>query len=144
MNGQKPILTLRGKNLGAESFRDFMTEWSLRQAEANHVETIEEANDFNIDEDDEDIIHPSLTVYEMQEAAEDNLAVYEREQKEAEAYEKLLASESNENANEAREIPENTHAQSALVQTDSTLDSSLSSQQTQLDVDLTANRPHHS
>lgn len=96
-----------------------MEEWSRLHAEENHVETIEEANDFGIDEDDEDILHPSITVYEMHESAEDNLAVLEREQMEHEEYLKSLEAESNETDVRAREIPENTHVQSAPNQTDS-------------------------
>lgn len=114
-------------------FRSFMEEWSLRQAEANHVETIEEANDFNIEEDDEDILHPQLTVYEMHEAAEDNLAILQREEEEA----RLWRAESNETAAGAQDqsITENLHDQSAPGEPVSPAHSPLSSQEPRLPVD---------
>ncbi len=62
-----------------DQMKNFMQAWSLDQAEANHVETIEEANDFNIGEEDEDFFPPKLTVYEMHENAEDNLKLLEQE-----------------------------------------------------------------
>ncbi len=63
----------RGHNMQADQMKNFMSEWSLYQAEANHVETIEEANDFSIPDDDSEDFLQNVTVYEMHEMAEDNL-----------------------------------------------------------------------
>lgn len=65
----------RGKPMQPDNLKNFMTEWSTSQAEANHVETIEEANDFKIPDDDSEDFLQNVTVYEMHEMAEDNLVL---------------------------------------------------------------------
>ncbi len=66
------------QNMPKNQLHSFMEEWSLTQAEKNHVETIEEANDFSINNDDDDFFTqiPNLTVYEMHDQAEENLQLY--------------------------------------------------------------------
>ncbi len=88
-----------------------MEEWSLTQAEANHVETIEEANDFHLPEEDGDDFFEKATVYEMHDQAEQNLQLFQDEelrlQQEAEA-------ESNETETPGDQTPPITeHDQSA-------------------------------
>ncbi len=75
--GSTPV-TFHSKNMPASQMHSFMEEWSLSQAENNHVETIEEANDFNLNDDDDDFFTqiPNLTVYEMHDQAEENLELY--------------------------------------------------------------------
>lgn len=69
-------VSFKGSSVAPHQFQSFMTEWSLTQAEANHVETIDEANDFSIhDEEDNDFFN-DLTVYEMHDQAEENLQLY--------------------------------------------------------------------
>ena len=103
----------RGSSVQPNDMKSFMDEWSLRQAEANHVETLEEANDFNInDEGDEDFLEP-FTVYEMHEIAEDNLAIYNQEQ--ADDPPESVDVESNETSDRARD-PQNSHVQSAPIE----------------------------
>ena len=81
---RKTPVTRRGQSVLPNDMKTFMEEWSLSRAEANHVETIEEANDFNLppDPEDEDFFH-GLTVYEMHEVAEENLALYNEQEKES-------------------------------------------------------------
>nr|UXQ88074.1 MAG: hypothetical protein [Microvirus sp.] len=99
-------------NTQQSDFQKMVNEWSTSQAELNHVETIEEANDFGIEEDaeDQDFFH-NLTVYEMHEAAEDNLAAHQAEQAE------ILLAESNEPGDLASMSPNNT--QSAQIEPNS-------------------------
>lgn len=58
----------------------FMREWSARKAELEHVETFEEANDFEVyDPEDDDFFH-DVTPYElhdMPEIPEDHPASFE-------------------------------------------------------------------
>lgn len=114
----------RGAPAAPQDFRSFMEEWSISQAEANHVETIEEANDFEIFEEEDDIFSPELTVYEMHEAAEETLALLEHSQPEQ------LQAESNETGDAGAINSQNSHDQSAPLELNSPEDSSLSSQQT--------------
>jgi hypothetical protein len=73
MAKRKAPISFRNRPVDQGDFRSFMAEWSLRNAEENHVETIEEANDFEIfDEEEEDFL-ANLTVYEMHDMAEENL-----------------------------------------------------------------------
>ncbi len=71
----------KSKRLEVDNFQSMVNEWSLTNAEQNHVETIEEANDFNIPDDDSEDFLQNVTVYEMHEMAEDNLRLLEQEQK---------------------------------------------------------------
>lgn len=70
---QTPIATpvsFNGKPAYKDEVKHFLTEWSRTQAEQQHVETIEEANDFFLpeeDNDDEDFFSLTPTVYEMHE-----------------------------------------------------------------------------
>nr|UXQ88096.1 MAG: hypothetical protein [Microvirus sp.] len=81
-----------------------VNEMSLSLSESNHVETIEEANDFEInDEGDADFLQ-NLTVYEMHDQAEENLQLLPQ-------INQLLA-ESNETGVQGAEPPPQ-HAQSA-------------------------------
>ena len=106
-------VTYRGSAVQPNDMKSFMAEWSLSQAEANHVETIEEANDFDIqDEEDEDFLQ-NFTVYEMHEIAEDNLAIYNQEQ--ADDPPESVDVESNETSDRARD-PQNSHVQSAPIE----------------------------
>lgn len=58
-------VTFRGKSVPHQDMARFMQEWSRAKAEAEHVETFEEANDFEIyDPEDNDFFH-DLTPYEM-------------------------------------------------------------------------------
>ena len=70
-NSQIPVATpvsFRGLPTQRDEFRKFMDEWSRDQAEANHVETIEEANDFDIGgEEEDDDFFEGITPYEMHE-----------------------------------------------------------------------------
>lgn len=63
-----------GRDLFPSEAKQLIQEWSAQQAEANHVETLEEANDFEIPgfemEEDEDFFQ-NLTVYEMHEQMEE-------------------------------------------------------------------------
>ena len=62
-----------GQDVPLSEFKEFMDSWSINQAEINHVETLEEANDFYIpEEEDEDIIPSDLTVYELHEIEAEN------------------------------------------------------------------------
>lgn len=64
----------RGLSVPNQDFRQFMQEWSTSQAEANHVESFDEANDFEInDPEDYDFFH-DVTPYEMQDLPEDTQA----------------------------------------------------------------------
>lgn len=120
--------TYRGNSIQSQDMQSFMAEWSTTQAEANHVETIEEANDFEIYEEEDDFFQPTLTVYEMQEAAEDNLLLLEEEQR------RIAEAESNETGPQGDPTPNPDHAQSAPVEPNSPLEtpsiSPLSSQHT--------------
>nr|UXQ88022.1 MAG: hypothetical protein [Microvirus sp.] len=60
-------------SMEADNFQHMVNEWSLTNAEKLHVETIEEANDFEIPDDDSEDFLQNITVYEMHEMAEDNL-----------------------------------------------------------------------
>lgn len=63
-------VTFRGMPTQVDEVKAYFQEWSRTEAENNHVETIEEANDFSIfDEEDEDFFH-SLTPYEMHDVLE--------------------------------------------------------------------------
>lgn len=68
-----PVATpvnFRGMPTQVDEVKAYFEEWSRTQAEQNHVETIEEANDFSIyDEEDDDFFH-SLTPYEMHDMLE--------------------------------------------------------------------------
>lgn len=75
---KKTPLTYGGNNMPPDQLHSFMTEWSLSQAERNHVETLEEANDFNINDEESDDFFQNLTVYEMHEQAEENLALLQQ------------------------------------------------------------------
>ncbi len=90
-----------------------MQEWSLTQSEHNHVETLEEANDFNIGPEDDDFFdhNPQVTVYEMHDQAEENLQLYQSEIP-PETQEETQA-ETNETVDRAQENP--LHDQSAPV-----------------------------
>ena len=48
-----------------QTFHQMANELSLSLEEANHIETIEEANDFNIPDDDSEDFLNNVTVYEM-------------------------------------------------------------------------------
>nr|UXQ87936.1 MAG: hypothetical protein [Microvirus sp.] len=61
------------KSMHTDDFQNMVNEWSLTNAEKHHVETIEEANDFDIPDDDSEDFLQNITVYEMHEMAEDNL-----------------------------------------------------------------------
>lgn len=103
-----PPLRVRGhRSPDPHDVKNFIQEWSLSQAEANHVETIDEANDFSIhDEEDEDFFE-NLTVYEMHEATEDRLALMELEKQ----------AETNETDDTGAELnPDTTHDQSAPIE----------------------------
>lgn len=64
-------VSFRGKALPQADFRRFVHDWSQSQAEANHVETFEEANDFEVyDPEDHDFFH-GMTPYEMHDMPED-------------------------------------------------------------------------
>ena len=82
----------------------------MTNAENNHVETLEEANDFNIGEDDDDFFQ-NYTVYEMHDQAEQNLQLFqenfppEQQETQPESNETELQSESPN--------PEYSHDQSA-------------------------------
>ena len=70
MNRRKAIV---GQDVPLSDFKAFMDSWSVNQAEVNHVETIEEANDFEIfDPEDDNIFPGEVTVYEMHEIAADS------------------------------------------------------------------------
>ncbi|AXL14892.1 hypothetical protein [Microviridae sp.] len=89
------------RNVPVSDFKTFMAEWSLAQAEANHVETMEEANDFEIYEEEDDFFPQQLTVYEMHDDQETRLAL------------EALEAESIDSAVLANDNSEHVHAQSA-------------------------------
>ena len=97
-------------SLPQHELQRMVRELSLAASEEAHIETLEEANDFGIedDEEDQDFFH-NLTVYEMHEAAEDNLALLEQAQLNQEP------AESNETGDQGEESP-TPHAQSAPVE----------------------------
>lgn len=68
---QTPVSTpirFRGRYGDPNQVRAYIEEWSRTQAENAHVETIEEANDFDInDPDDDDFFPPDFTPYELHE-----------------------------------------------------------------------------
>lgn len=73
---QKPSHTpvrMGGGNPYPEDFRSQLEEFSRQSAEQNHVETIEEANDFGdlLQPEDEDFFE-AHTVYEMHEIQAEN------------------------------------------------------------------------
>ena len=113
-SSKKTPVQFWGSSVYPDQMKNFMEEWSLRQAEENHVESIEEANDFNIqDEEDEDFFQ-GYTVYEMHEIAEDNLAAYQ-----AALPQDPEVAESSESDDRALATPDNEHDQSAPVEPDS-------------------------
>ncbi len=88
----------KSPRLDVDNFHNMVNEWSLTNAEQNHVETIEEANDFNIPDDDSEDFLQNVTVYEMHEAAEDNLQLLEQNQKAlAESNETGIGAQDNNN-----------------------------------------------
>lgn len=64
------LITFNGKPAPEQDVKRFMAEWSRANAEANHVETEEEANDFDIDDDESDDFFHNFTPYEMHEMHE--------------------------------------------------------------------------
>ena len=89
-----------------DNFQRMVNEWSLANAEKLHVETIEEANDFNIPDDDSEDFLQNVTVYEMHEMAEENLRQFQKDQ------ELQALAESNETGVTSAE-PTTPHDQSA-------------------------------
>ena len=61
----------------APQMHSMIEEFSLSQAEKHHIETLEEANDFNIGDDDDDFFK-NQTVYEMHDQAEENMALFQQ------------------------------------------------------------------
>ncbi len=119
--GTTPV-SFKGNNMPASQMHQFMEEWSLTQAESNHVETIDEANDFDIFDDDDDFFEktPNLTVYEMHDQAEENLALYNDSLPEEEdETEQEKEAESNETDDRAQDKNQPLPDQSAPVTTDS-------------------------
>ena len=105
-------VTFNGHNVPKNQIKSFMDEWSLTQSEANHVETIEEANDFEIyDDSEDDFFAQTTTVYEMHDQAEENLQLFPPPLPEVEA-------ESNETEDPGAEQPNPPHVQSAPVEPD--------------------------
>jgi len=70
-------VTFNNHNMPKNQMKSFMDEWSLTQAELNHVETIEEANDFEIYDEEDNDFFKNQTVYEMHDQAEENLALFQ-------------------------------------------------------------------
>lgn len=104
-------VTFRGRNLYPDDARRLIQELRLAEMEAGHVETFEEANDFNIPSADEDAdFFEDLTVYEMHEITPEASELDD----EATA---MVAAESNETEDGARsEPPFPPHDQSAPVE----------------------------
>ena len=99
----------KSHRLEVDNFQNMVNEWSLANAEANHVETIEEANDFDIPDDDSEDFLQNVTVYEMHEMAEENLRLLQLDQEQNQAL-----AESNETGTGALDTnPNPEHDQSA-------------------------------
>lgn len=91
-------VSFKNHNMPKEQLHSFMEEWSLTQAERNHVETIEEANDFEIHDEEDSDFFEKQTVYEMHEMAEENLAIYKQNQElQAESNETVVPGGDNHN-----------------------------------------------
>lgn len=76
-------VTFRGQNMYPDDVKRQLAEWSNLQAEAAHVETLEEANDFELPPDpyydDDQGFFGNLTVYEMREVQADHQAEMARQ-----------------------------------------------------------------
>lgn len=72
---QTPVaapVKFRGRPGQVDQVRAYIDNWSRTNAEDAHVETIEEANNFDInDPDDEDFFPPDFTPYELLELPPD-------------------------------------------------------------------------
>lgn len=114
--GSTPV-TFKSQNMPASQMHSFMEEWSLVQAESNHVETIEEANDFNLNDDDDDFFTkiPNLTVYEMHDQAEENLELYNNSLPEEAENDQETEDESNETDDRAQDTTKTPAQPSAPV-----------------------------
>ncbi len=111
-------VSFNNHNVPPAKLHSFMEEWSLTQAENNHVETIDEASNFEIFDHEEDFFEgiPNLTVYEMHDQAEENLQLYQNSLPPENDQE--TEDESNETSVQARDDTDTTHDQSALNATD--------------------------
>lgn len=107
-------VSFRGMPTQVDEVKRYFEEWSRANAEANHVETLEEANDFSIqDEEDDDFFH-GLTPYEMHDLYETEVANGQMEDQEGSLEPEAESAESNETADQgANSNPDSSHDQSA-------------------------------
>jgi len=97
-------------------------EWSLTNAENAHVETLEEANDFNIGDDDDDFFEKH-TVYEMHDQAEENLQLFQqntpaenKQETQTESNETVVSGENQPSHDQSAPNQPNSSANPSLVQ----------------------------